>query len=189
VPRQDFAALTIGVGPLCHPPARDIARINERTNSTSNALFSIRCALFPITLSAYTMFPTLYPLLVFASAQSTNLFSYTTALLDKNTRVGGGKAIPSPNFMKHFISRRKTAPCPLESALTRNLPLTLLQSILTKTLDLKSFRINTYRNTGGRGCLHRIFFIERPSLYLACGGVTLRRNTSGRRRRSPEEAR
>ena len=39
----------------------------------------------------------------------------------------------------------------LESTLTQNRPATLLQSTLTKTLDLKSSRINTYKKTGGRG--------------------------------------
>src|SRR6202162_163902 len=39
----------------------------------------------------------------------------------------------------------------LESTLPRNRTLTPLQSTLTKTLDLKSIRINTYKKTGGRG--------------------------------------
>src|ERR1700674_4929824 len=39
----------------------------------------------------------------------------------------------------------------LESTLTKKRPATLLQSTLTKTLDLKSFRMNTYKKRGGGG--------------------------------------
>jgi len=39
----------------------------------------------------------------------------------------------------------------IESTLTKNRPVTLLQSTLTKTLDLKSSRINTYKKSGGEG--------------------------------------
>jgi hypothetical protein len=42
----------------------------------------------------------------------------------------------------------------VESTLTKNRPVTLVQSTLTKTLDLKSIRINTYKKTGGRGAAH-----------------------------------
>jgi hypothetical protein len=40
---------------------------------------------------------------------------------------------------------------PLESALTKNEPVTPLESADPKTLDLKSFRIRTYEKRGGRG--------------------------------------
>ena len=40
---------------------------------------------------------------------------------------------------------------PLDSALMKKRLLNLLQSTLTKTLDLKSFRMNTYKKTGVRG--------------------------------------
>ena len=91
------------------------------------------------------MFSVLYAHLDFAYTQSTPLFSCTPAHLDKNTRGGG------ITFMKHFRFRRGTAPCPLESTLIKNSTLTRLQSTLTKTLDLKSFRINTYKKAGGEG--------------------------------------
>src|SRR5277367_5568129 len=41
---------------------------------------------------------------------------------------------------------------PLQSALTKNAPITLLESALPKTLDLKSFRIRTYEKRRGEGC-------------------------------------
>ena len=39
----------------------------------------------------------------------------------------------------------------MQSALAKNAPITLLESALTKTQDLKSFRIRTYEKGGGRG--------------------------------------
>src|SRR5271154_932832 len=50
---------------------------------------------------------------------------------------------------------RPTAPCSLtslESALTKNRPITHLESALTNSLDLKSFRIRTYEKRRGEGC-------------------------------------
>jgi hypothetical protein len=44
-----------------------------------------------------------------------------------------------------------TALNPLESALTKNAPVTRLESADPKTKDLKSFRIRTYEKGGGRG--------------------------------------
>ena len=60
----------------------------------------------------------------------------------------GGKKVPFMNYLRYFL---EVAPCPLESTLTKNRSLTPAQSTLTKTLDLKSFRINTYKKTGGWG--------------------------------------
>jgi hypothetical protein len=42
---------------------------------------------------------------------------------------------------------------PLESALPRNSPITRLESALTNSLDLKSFRIRTYKKRWGEGVL------------------------------------
>jgi hypothetical protein len=51
----------------------------------------------------------------------------------------------------------------LESTLPRNRTLTPLQSTLTKTLDLKSIRMNTYKKTGGEGCRIRFLELQRAS--------------------------
>src|SRR2546422_11723194 len=40
---------------------------------------------------------------------------------------------------------------PLQSALTKNAPVTRLGFALSKSLDLKSFTIRTYKNVGGLG--------------------------------------
>ena len=64
------------------------------------------------------------------------------------------RGFPAPSMQMHdgVTSKLTLAQLSaLESALTKNRPITLLQSILTKTLDLKSPRINTYKKTGGRG--------------------------------------
>src|SRR5580704_3477571 len=53
-----------------------------------------------------------------------------------------------PSFKKNLRYFPKSDACPAESALPGNSTLTLLQSTLTKTLDLKSIRINTYKKRG-----------------------------------------
>jgi hypothetical protein len=53
-------------------------------------------------------------------------------------------------FRYFLISSRKSL-TPSESALTKNAPVTLLESALTKCLNLKSFRIRTYKIRRGEG--------------------------------------
>jgi hypothetical protein len=50
----------------------------------------------------------------------------------------------------------------IESILTKIRPLTILQSALTKTLDLKSSRINTYKKTGGEGVFEAMWNGQTP---------------------------
>jgi hypothetical protein len=53
---------------------------------------------------------------------------------------------------------------PLQSALTKNVPLTPLESALTISLDLKSFRIRTYKKTGGGGGQSPVTELQPPLL-------------------------
>jgi hypothetical protein len=52
-----------------------------------------------------------------------------------------------PLFHHSPFTRHKPL-SPIESALTQSAPITPLESALTNSLDLKSFRIRTYRKTG-----------------------------------------
>jgi hypothetical protein len=62
-----------------------------------------------------------------------------------------GHASPSTRLPQAFFARGHFLLTPLESALPQNAPITPLQSALTNSLDLKSFRIRTYKKKGGRG--------------------------------------
>src|SRR3989441_8214612 len=52
---------------------------------------------------------------------------------------------------------------PLQSALTKNAPVTRLGFALSESLDLKSFRIRTYKNVGGWGHPYRLSDSQRGS--------------------------
>ncbi len=68
-------------------------------------------------------------------------------------------ALNSPSFFPLNAASTDSLPAAkapltsLESALTQGLPVTPLECALTKNKDLKSFRIRTYRKTGGGGLL------------------------------------
>jgi phosphoglycolate phosphatase len=57
---------------------------------------------------------------------------------------------PQPSCSAHRLMPGISPSRSLESTLPRNRTVTLIQSALTKTLDLKSIRISTYKKNGGR---------------------------------------
>ena len=67
------------------------------------------------------------------------------------SRVGGPKNLSQFDFRQESLRGILRGLSAAESTLTKNRPITLVQSTLTKTLDLKSSRINTYKKTGGEG--------------------------------------
>jgi hypothetical protein len=68
-------------------------------------------------------------------------------------RVGAipAPSIPVPTLGLFVYQLTVIGPSYLQSTLTKKRPITPLQSTLTKTLDLKSPGINTYKKTGGEG--------------------------------------
>src|SRR6202040_4285866 len=74
---------------------------------------------------------------------------YLLVLLESSIRT-----LPGHRWLSAANSHRPSQTVnPLESALPRNRRVTPLESALPKSLDLKSFRIRTYKKRRGRGCL------------------------------------
>jgi len=65
--------------------------------------------------------------------------------------LGQGNPVSRNTTSKNPRLKKSFPVTPPESALTQNVPLTLVESALTNSLDLKSFRIRTYKKMAGEG--------------------------------------
>lgn len=86
---------------------------------------------------------------IFLDNHSTSVVTYDV-ILGLHLAVGlppVTSSLPCPGYMQ----ARPTEVSPLECALPEKCFLTPLESALPKSLDLKSFRMNTSKKTGGRG--------------------------------------